>query len=183
MSHDSDPLSPFPKTLLLHLLPSALSSSETYKSAALVTSLGHSCGVWPEVLSLDMCQSKHLQSAAGGAGKGRVGPFSRTVLTCTRVDKGLARVTLALLPVPLKAVPLRGRLLLSHGDCGAVALLQTERMPLGCPTVSAGGESIPEHLTDGEGREGSTQTPCSALQHRWAKQDLGHLPRERCALC
>lgn len=32
-------------------------------------------------------------------------------------------------------------------------LLQTERMPLGCPVVPAGGESIPEHRPDGEGRQ------------------------------
>lgn len=106
ISHNSDPLSPFPKTLLLHLLPTALSSSESDSSAVFATSSQHLCTVWPEMFLLDICQREHLHSTAEEAGKGRVGLFSHPVWMCTCGDKELAHVTLALLPEPLKAVPL-----------------------------------------------------------------------------
>lgn len=70
---------------------------------------------------------------------------------------------LVLLLVPLQAVLLQGGILLSPGDRGAVGLLQSERMPLGCPMVPAGGESLPEHLTDGE-RGKAAHKRLSALQ-------------------
>lgn len=99
----------------------------------------------------------------GGAEKGRV-LFSCTVLVCTHVGKGLACVMLALLLLPLKTVLQQGEILLSPGDCGAAGLLQSERMPLGCPMVPAEGESIPQHLTVGEGGK-AAHKPFSALQH------------------